>query len=246
MNSKLSALKIYIVPILVIVTIVLLVPLVLMPQLENIKEKNVELKKATEGLESLKTKLAALNAIDENDESLKLIEMETVVPSGKELAQIVVGVRSIAAQSNLFVAEMVFKPGKVATGSATASAAKKVKADQAKTDKEEDKDKLTFSTILRGSLSNVNKFLGRIEKAKRLLGISIIETKKEEKANSYSFDFEIAAPFTQVEPKADIVSAPLPELTSEHLAVYDFVTGFTSYTNVSIPQVPTGVKDPFR
>jgi Tfp pilus assembly protein PilO len=188
-----------------------------------------------------------LKSIDETNESLKLIEMEKIIPGGKELAQLVVGVRNLAARSNLKVAEMKFEPGKVATTSATASATKREKAEAAKENKslkEEQKDKLIFSLALKGKLNRINKFLTRIEKAKRLLGVRKIEITQEEKV--YKLDFEIFSPFTDREEEADIVSAPLPVLTALHNRTYEFVNKFDNLTNITIPLVPKGVKNPFK
>ena len=248
-NMNLSAFRVYIVPILVLLTIVLLVPLVLMPQLDRIKEKNLEVKKGNERLVALNKKIEALNGIDETDESLKLLEMEKVVPGGKELAQLVVGMRNLAALSKLKVTEMTFEPGKVATGSATAtaSATKKEKAAIArekKTKEEEQKDKVIFSMSLGGKLSRVKGFLAKIEKAKRLLGVRKIEITEDEKI--YKIDFEILVPFTEREKKGDVVASPLPILTALHESAYEFVSKFNNFTNMSIPLVPKGIKNPFK
>src|SRR4030067_88425 len=109
-DTDFSAFKVYVVPFFVLLTIILLVPLVLMPQLSRIRAKNLEIKQANVRLEALKSKVSALGAIDEHDESLKLLEMEKVVPSGKEVAKLVVGVRSLAAASSLKVVELSFNP----------------------------------------------------------------------------------------------------------------------------------------
>ena len=246
-NVNLSPFKVYIVPVLVLLTIILLVPLVLMPQLNRIKDKSLEVEEGNERLEALNSKIEALDSIDENDESLKLIEMNKIVPGGKELAKLVVGMRNLAAQSGLKVAEMKFEPGKVVTSSATASATKREKAQIASDNKlkeEEQKDKVIFTLSVKGALSKVNKFLTKIEKAQRLLGVRKIEIFKDIKV--YKIDFEIFAPFTEREKKGDVVASPLPTLTSIHLKVYEFVSKFKNLTNISIPLVPKGVTNPFK
>ncbi len=87
-------------------------------------------------------------------------------------------------------------------------------------------------------MSKIQKFLTRIEKAKRLLGIRKIETTKDEK--THKIDFEIFAPFTEREKEGDVVASPLPTLTSIHLRAYEFVSNFKNLTNISIPLVPKG------
>ena len=245
-NTDFSAFKVYVVPIFVLLTIILLVPLVLMPQLSRIRAKNLEIKRANARLEALKSKVAALGAIDENDESLKLIEMEKVVPSGKELANLVVGVRSLAAASSLKVAELTFNPGKVVSASATISASKKVKARATAPKKEEPKDKLVFSLKLKGALENLNKLLKKMEGVRRLMGISNLKIAQDEGDEAYEFDLQIETPFKGIDSKGDIVAKALPELTTDHISTYDFVTSLENLTDISIPLVPKGVKDPFR
>jgi len=250
-NTDFSAFKVYVVPIFVLLTIILLVPLVLMPQLSRIRAKNLEIKRANARLEALKSKVAALGAIDENDESLKLIEMEKVVPSGKELANLVVGVRSLAAASSLKVAELTFNPGKVVSASASISASKKVKARATAPKKEEPKDKLVFTLKLKGelksrTLENLHKLLKKMEGVRRLMGISNLKIAQDEGDEAYEFDLQIETPFKGIDSKGDIVAKALPELTTDHISTYDFVTSLENLTDISIPLVPKGVKDPFR
>ncbi|OGY26389.1 MAG: hypothetical protein A2Z24_01235 [Candidatus Woykebacteria bacterium RBG_16_44_10] len=248
-NTDFSAFRVYVVPVVVILTIILLVPLVLMPQLSRIRAKNLEIKQANVRLEALKSKVSALGAIDEHDESLKLLEMEKVVPSGKEVAKLVVGVRSLAAASSLKVVELTFNPGKVVTASASVSAAKKVKvptsAKKVAQKREEPKDKLVFSLKLKGALENLNKLLTRIEKVYRLIGISNLKIEQDE-GKVYEFELQIEAPFKGIDSKGDIVAQALPQLTTDHLSTYDFVTTLENLTDISIPLVPKGVGNPFK
>ena len=46
--------------------------------------------------------------------------------------------------------------------------------------------------------------------------------------------------------KGNIVAKALPELTTDHISTYDFVTSLENLNDISIPLVPKGVKDPFR
>jgi hypothetical protein len=217
-----------------------------MPQLDRIRDKNVEVTQRQERLSALNEKIDALALIDENEESVKLLEMEEVVPSSKELARLVIGVRSLAGQSGLAVVEMELSPGRVATQSATVSASKKAKIAQAEKAKEEDKNKTSFELSLRAKkINQIQKFLKKIEKAKRLLGIETIGIKLEEKG-VYVFNMELVAPFREVKSSGDVVAEPLPTLTSAHETVFDYVTKFVNYTNVAIKKVRTGVSNPFR
>ncbi len=244
-REKLSPLRLYLVPLLVVLAIVLLVPLVLLPQLEIIKEKNLEVQKGQKRLDSLNTKLELLDSIDEEDESIKLIDMEEVVPSSKELARLVVGVRSLASKAGLSVKAMELSPGRVATQSATPSATKRAKAAVANANKE-DKDKTTFTlSVETKKIGDLQKFFTHIQKAKRLLGVNVVEINRDEEG-LYTFELEIIAPFREIQSRGDIVASPLPPLTRIHNEVFDFVADFVNFTNVAVQKVKTGVKDPFK
>lgn len=246
MNKKsLAPFRLYIVPLFVVLVIVLLVPLVLLPQLQTIRDKNLEVQKSQERLDLLKTKLEALSLIDEEDENLKLSVIEEVVPSRKELARLVVGVRSLASKAGLSVAAMEFNPGIVASESATTASSKRVKAAKAKS-KKEDKEKTTFMlSVKTKKVSDLQKFFTNIQKAKRLLGVNTVEINRDEE-DVYTFDLEIIAPFREIKSKGDIIATPLPLLTQIHDEVFDFVADFINFTNVTIQKVKTGVKDPFK
>ncbi len=246
MNKKsLAPFRLYIVPLLVVLVIVLLVPLVLLPQLQTIRDKNLEVQKSQKRLDLLKTKLEALSLIDEEDENLKLSEIEEVVPSRKELARLVVGVRSLASKAGLSVAAIEFSPGRVASASATTPSSKRVKAAKAKS-KKEDKEKTTFMlSVKTKKVSDLQKFFTSIQKAKRLLGVNTVEINRDEE-DVYTYELEIIAPFREIQSKGDIIATPLPLLTQIHDEVFNFVADFINFTNVTIQKVKTGVKDPFK
>lgn len=241
-DLKLSALKLYIVPLLVVVSVLLLIPLVFLPQVQRIRDKNLEVQSAGRRLKVLNTKIEDLNQIDEVVETEKLVEMEKVIPSDKQLASLVVGVRGLASGSNLSVTGMELSPGRVSTQSATLSASKRTKSELS----QKEGTGLTFSLSLKGKkLQNFLKFFSNIEKAKRLLGIESVQLSKEDK-DMYKFDFEVAAPFREIKSSGDAIASPLPEFTSQHQSIYDFVITFINYTNVAVQKVKTGITDPFK
>ncbi len=240
-----SIMKLYMVPLLVVLVILLLVPFVLLPQLQTIRDKNLEVRIGQERLDSINSKLKILGSIDEEEERLKLLEMEKLIPSSKELASLVVGVRSLASKSDLSVVAMELSPGRVATSSATTSSSKKSKAFAAR-EKKEDSEKITFELTLKSKkVSNLQKFLTAIQKAKRLLGVETIDIRRDEKG-VYTFVLEIIAPVRELRSSGDVVASPLPVLTDSHKRVFDFVADFINFTNVTIQKVKTGVKDPFK
>lgn len=248
MKTDISIFRVYIIPVLVILLAVLIVPFVLLPQFESIREKNLEVAEGRERLERLNQKIDALELVDENTESIKLLETEKAIPANKKIATLIVGVRRMAVESKLAIKGMNFKPGKVATRSATISAmSKKTKAKIIESDSEESKDSLLFVVKLRGKLNNVKKFLSKLEKAKRLMEVDkFLSTQDEEEPSKYLVEISIRAPFKQIKSGGDVVSDPLPLLTKIHDAVFDFLVNLKDYTNKKLPNVPTGVPNPFK
>ena len=241
-NVDLSVVKAYFVPILVFITIIALIPLALGPIVSNLKVKNEQFQQKREQLRELNKKISDLEGIDATSENLKLIEAEKAVPSRKELSSLVIGVGSLAGKNSLLVASMTFtQPGKVSTQSA-APAEKSTKSTETAAAKA--KDELTFTVTLAGTLENMKQFLADLESAKQLLGVSSIHGVMES-SGSYRFDLGVNAPFKGIGTSGDTLAKPVPALTENLEKTFKQVLQFTSYTNVAVPSVPTGVENPF-
>src|SRR3989344_1130608 len=115
---NLASLKTFVVPTLILITILLIVPFAFVPLLNNVKETNKKLQSEQERLDNLADKLKILNALDESDINDKLAKTEQVLPVGKSLASLVVGIQNLAVGNNLFVEAITLNPGSVATDSA--------------------------------------------------------------------------------------------------------------------------------
>jgi len=244
-KENISPFRVYVVPIMVVIVIILLVPYIIIPQLNKIKETNVKIEKRAARLEALEAKIESLESIDEKEELEQLVEMDKVVPKRKDLAALVIGVRNMIAESELLVEEMTFVPGKIATRSATVSASKKVKTTLNKKEEEQNKNKINFILKAKGKYENLITFLEKLEKAKRLIGISIVTSDYDKENQIHKFEFQIGSPFRGSEEKKDIIAEPLPKITPLHKKIYDFVINLANYTDVSIPLVPKGVENPF-
>jgi len=236
-------LKSYFVPILVLITIIALIPLALGPIVVNLKIKNEQYQEKRGQLSQLNKKIEDLEEIDADKENFELQEAEKAVPSRKELAPLVIGVGNLAGKNNLLVSEMKLTPGKVATDSA-AAAEKSTKPTEVATDKEK-KDELSFKVALVGSLENLKKFLADLEEAKQLLGISSIQGKLQTDG-SFRFELGVSAPFKGIVSGGDAIAKPVPKLSDSLENTLKQILKFTSYTNVSVPSVPTGVDNPFQ
>lgn len=246
-----SFFRIYVVPILVILVVILIVPFVLLPQIERIKVKNKEVKEGQERLARLNKKISDLALVDENKESIMLLELEKVIPGDKKVPGVIVGVKNISGESKLDVTEMVFTPGRVFEGtqSATASSfsnlSKEAKKDLSQRSLNE--KELVFIVKLRGVLENIKTFLTKLEGAKRLMGIDGIKTQRDEdNPGLYRFDLTISAPLSSQGTSGDVLSQPLPELTTAHETLFESLINLKGYTTQNIPTVPTGIENPFE
>lgn len=231
-----SKLKTFVVPVLILVTIVLMVPFAFIPLLNNVKDTNNSLKSEQESLDRLATKLEVLNSLDENDISDKLSISEQVLPVGKSLASLVVGIQNLAVGSKLTVEGITLNPGGVATNSASAAT--------------EDKDKennLVLELTLTGKISSVQKFLSKLQTGKRLVFADETTLTSDNENNEYKVKFFLKTPFRPVaKVGSDVFSDSLPLLTEDNLKTLELVGGFTNVTNISITEVKTGVvNDPF-
>jgi len=243
MKIDLSKITAYLIPILVVLFVVVFFPFFLKPQLDKIKQKNTEVKKSEQRLTVLNEKIADLEKINENDVSLKLLETEKAVPSDKKIPQIILGINILASKNGLKLQSMEFKPGQPSTESAKAASTKKT--DSSKSSEDKQKDNVTFTVSLNGSMQQFKNFLADIERSKRLLGVDKITGKKDEKSQTYAFDLEVYAPYKKLQSSGDIVGQQLPQFTTVSQSVYDILSKLTDLTNIFITPVETGVTDPF-
>lgn len=232
----LSKLKTFVVPALILVTIILIVPFAFIPLLNNVKETNENLKAEQERLDKLSTKLEVLDSLDENDINDKLSISEQVLPVGKSLASLVVGIQNLAVGSKLSVEGITLSPGGVATNSADTNSTA-----------DDSENSLVLELDLSGKISSVQEFLSKLQVAKRLVFADEATLTSEDETKEYKIKFFLKTPFRPV-PKsgADAVSEALPILSEANLKTLELVEGFTNVTNISITEVKTGVvKDPF-
>ena len=246
-SSSFVGLKSFIVPTLILVTIVLIVPFAFIPLLENVSKTNTRLKEQEERLDGLSTKIDDLGSLDEGDINEKLFLAEQALPVGKSLAPLLIGIQSLAINSNLTIEGMTLSPGKVATSSAT-----KANVSQTSTRKTTGKqggvkkDAIILNLELSGTIRNVEKFLNLLQGSKRL---SFADEVGIQSGSERGFDISIqlSTPFRTVSIVGDdVLTEPIPKVSDSNLSTLEFVNKLTSITNSQINEVPTNVvKDPF-
>lgn len=247
-NMQVSSLKSFIVPALILVTIVLMIPFAFIPLLNNVKSTNDQLRQESERLAKLSEKLAVLDSLDEQEISEKLALAEEALPVGKSLAQLVVGVQNLAARSSLLVDGVSLSPGKVATESAVEKVSDKTQTEKSSQSKVEPKsDTLIVQLSLRGTVSQVEKFLSGLQRAKRLSFAEDVDLKSSER-KSFLVEITLSIPFRPI-PKltGDVLAQPVPLLGEENKKTLELIDQFVNITNIKINEVGTGkVKDPFK
>ena len=232
----LSKLKTFVVPVLILVTIVLMIPFAFIPLLNNVRDTNDSLKSEQERLDKLAVKLEVLDSLDENDINDKLSISEQVLPVGKSLASLVVGIQNLAVSNKLAVEGITLNPGGVATNSADVSSSG-----------ETDDNSLVLELTLTGKIASVQKFLDKLQVAKRLIFTEEANLTSDDQTKEYQVKFFLKTPFRPVtQSSSDAPLEILPLLSEANLKTLDLVKGFTNVTNISITEVRTGVvKDPF-
>ena len=249
---NLSSLKSFVVPTLILLTIVLIIPFAFIPLLNNVKETNDKLTADQERLSSLSTKIVVLDSIDENDVNDKLSRSEQVLPVGKSLAALVVGIQNLAVGNKLTVEGITLSPGKVATDSASPAegandqVSSTSTSDSRSLDSQPNGNVVVLELDLIGSMSSLQKFLNKIQSAKRLVFADEVSLDFNEEEKEFKIKIFLETPFRPV-PKSegDFVAESLPELSEKDLASLNFVDGFTNVTNIKITEVSTGLKNPF-
>ncbi len=245
----LSGIKSFVVPTLILVTIILIIPFAFIPLLNNAQKTNDSLKKQQDRLARLSEKLEVLNALDEKDINDKLTLAEQALPVGKSLAQLVVGIRSLAISSDLLLEGISLSPGKVGTESAAKeSESSDLSSEGASQGRHEKKrDTLVLQVSLRGTISAVENFLSKIQHAKRLSFANDVSLESSEQ-KKFTVEIQLLTPFRPV-PRltGDALAEPLPLLSAKNEETLSLIEEFDSYTNIQINEVKTNVvKDPFK
>lgn len=108
----------YVLPVTIITAVVLLTVGVAIPKVKATLELRRELKLASAKLARLTEKVVALQHLDEMELQKKVVVMEQVLPSRKEVGGVLLGLRQAAGRAGVAVVSVSLAPGELATGSA--------------------------------------------------------------------------------------------------------------------------------
>lgn len=261
MNDFSDKIKEYLIPVFSIIVVIALIPLVIMPQLNNITSSNKVINDNKDRLTSLTKKASELDKLSQNKDDLqkKLEIAESAMPITKDVAHLILGVQQVAIGAGLQVTDLKIQPGKTATASATI---KSTPANQTTTQPtapvttssttSSTADNLVFEMNLNGNLASFQTFMKSLETAKRILSLNQFKASpnsSDRSGNTFAFDVFINAPFSQLPTIAsDQISQELPTLTSADQKLLDYLdsNSVVPVTQTPIPEVPTGVTDPFK
>ncbi len=234
-----------------VLVVVLLVPLVVLPQIQKIRDNLAVINQNSERLEKLKVKAIALEKLTEAQDELdkNLAIAEAALPIQKDVARLVRGVQNLASASGLETTKVEVKPGRTATSSAEQSRSNsETSANPASNSNPITINELLFELNLKGNLASYQGFLKSIESSRRLLIMSSFKGSSDS-GSDYTYTVLISAPF-----------GPLPQISQDQLAeaIADLSANnkklledlesaaFKNVTNQPVPTGPTGVADPFR
>lgn len=126
LKSVLQIRKYVYLPIAVVVVIVLLFAFVVTPRVQLILKLRRDLDRTNKELLSLEEKVSTLEGFDESVllEQLKLLEK--VLPSHKAIVEWILTLSGLSEETGIVIGQLAFKPGSIATESATSSSIPRV------------------------------------------------------------------------------------------------------------------------
>jgi len=244
----------FLVPALTFVVIAALVPLAIKPQLDQITQTSRDLKVKEARLRQLEKKLAALEALNEEELNDKVAKAEIALPSGKGLAPLIEGIKKLSSESSLVLSSIKLKPGKIATISAEPAERQTQNNSRSQTSGRtvqlpNSRFDLVFQVELAGKFSDFQKFLDLVEKAKRIL-LVVDFSASQSATGTNTFAVIMNAPFRSLPRNfEDVAAEELPLETEEGRNLLETLEqDFTEYTREvsgSDCKNCTGVENPF-
>lgn len=203
----------------------------------DLYERLLSLKKENQALSDKRTFLASLS---EEDLGKRVVVLLSAVPQEKSVPTIFGTVEGLAVQSGVSIVDMSFiSPGSLATESASrlSAAEKKIGAST-----------LPFSLAASGSYDAVRAFVGRINRARRLLDVTSFDLSIDATGVT-NVRLSLTAFHQPLPTKVGSVEAPVPPITQgqedalEKLIQYPDLT--QSFSEASTPLFSTEPRDPF-
>lgn len=185
--------------------------MVILPQIEPVKDVFADLEKTNQELNKFQTKVDELTNITVDSEFDKMTEIDTVLPSYKPLLELLNNLNSAAVQSQTIIENFSLSPGEIATDSTLV----------ARTRRKQFYDELPVEFSVSGTLANVQNFMTLIEQITPISTITNISLNQEVgEDNSVATEASLKLiTFYFTQPITVTLTEPLPPIEDEDLIV---------------------------
>ncbi|HNV45145.1 type 4a pilus biogenesis protein PilO [Candidatus Woesebacteria bacterium] len=205
--------KEYVLAILCFVLAFLIFFMVILRQIEPVKDVFAELDTTNQELEKFQTKADELDNISVNGEFDKMTEINDVLPSYKPLLELLNNLNSVAVESETIINNFSLSPGEIATDSTITT----------RTRRQKYYDELVLEFSVTGSLGNVQNFMTLIEQVtpiSTITNIALSQQVNENSAIETTANLKLKT-FYFTQPITVTLTEPLPPIDDEQLILLE-------------------------
>lgn len=219
----------------------LILILAIIPQINTIKTANAKLAKEQQELDKITGKYKELEQIKLSPEFAQSDKIDAILPSKKPLLELMTGINSVAAISEVAVAELQINPGEIATSSA------QLKQTARQQSVNFDSIEITITVI--GQLNNIQDFMVLIEQISPITTITKIalsqNTSKQSGVILTTAQLTLQTHYFTQQIKTTLGSN-LPKISQREKEIFQTIQGFT----IAEPEPQNdveggGLSDPF-
>jgi hypothetical protein len=225
------------------------------PSVRKIINTRKEVSKDSEKLASLKKKVESLEGFDESLLIEQVEVLEQALPSKKDVLGLMTTLNGLAEDNDVSLGNYKLSPGSIATEAATPSATKSTAEPQQARERKSGFDSIVVAVNLSGPLEGVGTFLSGVEHSWPLMKLTklslnplkrrVLELDATQSASDrIGVTLELDLFYASLPKQLGTIGKPIASLSEREQELYDEISQYLSY-EVDIPQVPTGVEDPF-
>lgn len=187
--------------------------MVVLRQIQPVKDVFAELNTTNQELEKFQTKADELNNISLDGKFDKMAEIDDVLPSYKPLLELLNNLNSVAVESETIIKNFSLSPGEIATDSTIAS----------RTRRQKYYDELVLEFSVTGTLGNVQTFMTLIEQVtpiSTITNIALSQQINEDSSIETTANLKLKT-FYFTQPITVTLTEPLPPIENEQLVVLE-------------------------
>lgn len=243
-------------PLITAVSLVVLVSLVIIPNIRKILDVRKDIAVARGELTALETKSNLLENIDEESIEEKLVVLERVLPSNKDVYALLVALTGLAAEKGVSLMKFEVSPGSIATESATASAQPEVEQlgpRRTPLTSREDLETLAATLDVQGSFPQVRDFLIEAQRISPLIRLSMVKLApfERQRLEATASGIEVTVGlmldlfYGRLPRTIGALGAPLPLITESEEALYEELVGYRAFETEIPSDLVVGKEDLF-